>query len=640
MLGRTIGNYRITALLGRGGMGEVFAAEHQSRPGIRVAVKLLLADISGHRPIVERFFNEANAVSLIKHAGIVRIFDLGYVDERAYLIMELLEGTSLSEALRKHGAVPTAHMIDFSRQTASAVDAAHAAGIIHRDLKPDNLFLVDDHELASGKRVKVLDFGIAKLGDTRTHSGHTVGAMGTPAYMPPEQWKNAADVDYRSDVYSLGCLMFEMITGRPPFIGQSLPEYCTQHLTSPPPSPRAINRTLPPDLDALVIAMMAKDPVRRIQSMHLVDDALAAIQTKRGLKIVVEKRRASDGGVRAQTPPPTVPPPMGAQTTLGAASGQTIQPARSSMLGVWLGLGAGAAVGVAVVLVVTSKSGSSSAPSGPSGAASGAAKVTSGSGAAPTAKHGLGEIASRASAHLPDAAAERNRWIAIAPPTSPVMLGVDDAAAAAGALGFRRARRVEAPTARFEIQQHEVTWAELGRPAPDGAGDDFPATSVSWKDAAAYCASLGGALPGEAQLEYAARGVELRPHAWGGDAVDPDAIHAYLGGGATPARVMARDADRTSSDPATAIYDLGGNVQEWTADPWTEDDSSAPPAWASEGGRVHVAIRGIPLAVDPPSSLPAISAAMRDPLCADGACPAGTDQAMQNVGFRCVRPAR
>src|SRR5262249_21378867 len=151
------------------------------------------------------FFNEAKIVGKIKHAGIVKIFDVGWFDDRAYLVMEMLEGEPLSARIDRTDKIVWAEAADLGRQIASVLDATHRAGVIHRDLKPDNIFLVPDHELASGERVKILDFGISKLTGTMTGaSPKTVGTMGTPAYMAPEQWGDASTIDWRADAYSLG----------------------------------------------------------------------------------------------------------------------------------------------------------------------------------------------------------------------------------------------------------------------------------------------------------------------------------------------------------------------------------------------------------------------------------------------------
>jgi serine/threonine protein kinase len=209
VVGETVGNFVIVSKIGRGGMGEVYLAEQKS-VRTRVAIKTLLPHISSDAGQVQRFFNEAIAVSRIKHAGIAKIFDVGFLPcGRAYLAMEYLEGETLTRRIRRSGRLSLGQLADIARQIASVLDATHQAGITHRDLKPDNVFLVRDAELESGERVKILDFGIAKLSGVSL-TQPSIGTMGTPDYMAPEQWQDSRTVDWHADAYALGCLAFEV----------------------------------------------------------------------------------------------------------------------------------------------------------------------------------------------------------------------------------------------------------------------------------------------------------------------------------------------------------------------------------------------------------------------------------------------
>jgi len=277
VIGEVIGNFKITSRLGRGGMGEVYLAEH-AKIGTKVAIKLLLPELSADKTHVDRFFNEALAVSRIKHAGIVRIFDVGHHNGSAYLIMEFLEGESLAGRIARSGRLSLGQICDVGRQIASILDATHAEGVTHRDLKPDNVFLVSDAELASRERVKILDFGIAKLtGTLASGSPKTMGVMGTPGYMAPEQWGDSAKVDWRADVYSLGCLAFEMACGRQPFIAQHFAEAYAKHLNEPPPPIRSLVPELPEALDGLIAQLLAKQPQDRPASMRAIADRFEAL---------------------------------------------------------------------------------------------------------------------------------------------------------------------------------------------------------------------------------------------------------------------------------------------------------------------------------------------------------------------------
>jgi tRNA A-37 threonylcarbamoyl transferase component Bud32 len=264
-----VGNYRITGTLGEGGMGKVYAAQHKllGRPA---AIKVLLPQYSSHPELMKRFFHEAKAVAAAKNPGIVEIYDYGEDSGSAFIAMELLEGEDLETRLRRLSRVPLAQALLFTGQTASALAAAHASGIVHRDLKPANIFIVTDPQVIGGERVKILDFGIAKVSvaDEDDGSGkHTrAGAvMGTPTYMAPEQCRGAANVDARTDLYAVGCILFEMLCGRPPFVGASSVDLMSAHLRDQPPVPSSIEPSIGPELDALILTLLAKEPDARFQ---------------------------------------------------------------------------------------------------------------------------------------------------------------------------------------------------------------------------------------------------------------------------------------------------------------------------------------------------------------------------------------
>ncbi|MEO8699402.1 MAG: serine/threonine-protein kinase [Kofleriaceae bacterium] len=279
MIGAILGNYRITGELSRGGMGTVFRAEHEilKRPA---AVKLLRPELSENDELVERFFNEAKAATAIRHPGIVEIYDFGYTDQgHAYLVMEFLEGRPLSKELERHGRLAELEAANIARGIASALKAAHGKGIIHRDLKPDNVFLVPDLEgPTGGMRAKVLDFGIAKLSDALPSHNHTqTGAlMGTPLYMAPEQARAAGHIDQRADLYSLGCILYEMLVGRPPFVAEGAGEIIAMQLFAEPAPPRSIVPDISREMELLVMRLLAKEPHDRYQSAGDVVTALGA----------------------------------------------------------------------------------------------------------------------------------------------------------------------------------------------------------------------------------------------------------------------------------------------------------------------------------------------------------------------------
>jgi eukaryotic-like serine/threonine-protein kinase len=284
--GYAIGAYRVVEPLGDGGMGMVYVAEH-TLIGKRVAVKVLRGEYGATPQLVERFFNEARVTTAIRHPGIVEVFDFGYTDTaQPYIVMELLEGQSLAARLADGEKVKVLEALAIARGIASALSAAHARAIVHRDLKPDNVFLVRE---ADGDRVKLLDFGIAKLGCDPTVSRTRTGLLlGTPQYMSPEQCRGASACDHRSDLYSLGCVLFEMLAGSAPFTGD-LTELLNGHLYTPPPALDA-----PPMISALVASLLAKDVEQRPASAAVVVrelDRLADCERARSIVALPAPRR-------------------------------------------------------------------------------------------------------------------------------------------------------------------------------------------------------------------------------------------------------------------------------------------------------------------------------------------------------------
>ncbi|MBA3458373.1 MAG: serine/threonine protein kinase [Deltaproteobacteria bacterium] len=279
--GMHIGRYELGRKLGEGGFGVVFQARDSSLDR-EVALKFLHPEHTANAEILRRFLQEARSAAKIAHPGIVTVFECGQVsgtgtasDGVAYIAMEMLHGESLSDRLTRAGRLTPNAAIEITRQVASALEAAHTAGIIHRDLKPDNIYLCRDPAMPSGERVKVLDFGIAKLAQSATSgvATRTQVVMGTPPYMSPEQCRSAAQIDPRSDIYTLGCILFELVCGRPPFDGEA-GELIAKHQMVPPPTARSIISDLPIPLNDLIGAMLAKPPGDRPQTMGAVQRAL------------------------------------------------------------------------------------------------------------------------------------------------------------------------------------------------------------------------------------------------------------------------------------------------------------------------------------------------------------------------------
>jgi len=314
LIGQTIGNYLVTQKLGEGGMGAVYLAEHPAI-GKKVALKVLHSEFSNNQEVAARFFHEAKAVNDIGHPNIVDVVDFGIIqagggrEQLVYFIMEYLAGLTLSQLIRNESPLPPERALMIGLQVADALSASHKCGIVHRDLKPDNIIL-----LQRGRErdfVKLLDFGIAKLTGGPTGSQHrtrTGLVMGTPAYMSPEQCEGRESVDLRTDVYALGIVMYEMLTGRVPFVGEGYGEILVQHLTQRPTPPSQF-RLLPPHVEIVVMKALEKRADMRYPTM---DEFMRAMADPVGY---VEANGGVGGFLQRQLMPSTAPLPSGIRLT-------------------------------------------------------------------------------------------------------------------------------------------------------------------------------------------------------------------------------------------------------------------------------------------------------------------------------------
>src|ERR1041384_3864360 len=272
------GKYRIDARLNEGGMGTVYRGTHVLMDKT-VAIKVLRPSLAADEKIVARFSREARAASRISHPNALSVTDFGEDDSgHVFLVMEFLSGKTLKQLIRDEGPLPLARVVDITRQIGDALNAAHTEGVVHRDLKSDNIMLLDT---MTGDHAKVLDFGIAKINESEGNVDTGLTApnlvIGTPQYMSPEQCSQDVEIDSRSDIYSLGVILFEMLVGHVPFSGDSPTMVMMKHLQEPVPSVLEEREDVPAPVGRVVARAMAKVPDNRYQSVaELVEDLTIA----------------------------------------------------------------------------------------------------------------------------------------------------------------------------------------------------------------------------------------------------------------------------------------------------------------------------------------------------------------------------
>src|SRR5665213_2420465 len=298
------GRYQVTHLIARGGMAMVYRAQDTllNRP---VAIKTLYPELSADPQFVEGFRREAQAAANLSHPNIVPVFDWGEDNGTYFIVMEFVDGRALSSILRTAGPLHPDRAAEIAADVAGALAYAHRHGVVHRDVKPGNVLITEEGT------IKVTDFGIARAVNTEESLTQTGAVMGTATYFSPEQAEGMG-VDSRSDIYSLGVVIFEMVTGRPPFLGDTPVAVASKHVREHPPAPREVNPGVPPDLEAIILKCLAKSPDHRYAT---------------GDDLRVDLLRFREGRAVGATSPPTGQHPVVGATQAVRAVGTQALPA-------------------------------------------------------------------------------------------------------------------------------------------------------------------------------------------------------------------------------------------------------------------------------------------------------------------------
>jgi eukaryotic-like serine/threonine-protein kinase len=378
-----LGKYRVERVLGVGGMGVVVAATHVNLEE-RVAIKFLLPEALTSEDTVTRFLREARAAVRIKSEHVARVTDVGTLENGApYMIMEYLDGSDLAVHTQRRGALPIEDAVEYVLQACEAIAEAHALGIVHRDLKPANLFVATRAD--GTPSVKVLDFGISKVSGVGGGAGRDLGMtktstiMGSPLYMSPEQMASTRDVDARTDIWALGTILYELLTGKVPFNADTITQLCTMILQQPPPPLRNLRPDAPAGLQEIIQRCLAKDRNHRYQNIAEFASALAPYAPRRA-RISIERvgRVIDSAGLGSSRPEfgGTLPlsqaygPPSSAWGGSGSVPRRSRAPIIAIIIAVVLGV-----AGLAAAAVVLLRSPKPEAPPAPETAAPEAAPV-------------------------------------------------------------------------------------------------------------------------------------------------------------------------------------------------------------------------------------------------------------------------
>lgn len=587
--------FRVGRRLGTGGMGTVFLAEQIGVGNRPVALKVLLRKLLDDPEFLLRFQNEAASTGRIHHANVVTIYESGQADDGSpYIAMEYLEGETLRQALKRGRPLPLAVCVEITQQVARGLNAAHKLGIIHRDLKPDNIFLTrgDECELV----VKVMDFGIAKLRESATHT-LTGTVLGTPAYMSFEQASGmrSDELDARSDVYSLGVVVYEMLVGRVPFHSDTPLGYLRKHLMEAPPSFRAIAPGLPvsSEVEGVVMKALTKDREQRHPSaldfsreLARAASGTAGAKTPSAIATIklIEPGEAPQGWGAFQTPGTAIQPGTdlyGRSETAVATPPTPLKPASPPVRSGPVARQVPAAQAPSAVSPRVATTAPGRAKHYVVGAlVAGLLALVAGIGGLWYFSQSGGNQATQqvSPAQNPVSATTA------APPTKaePLPPGVVSVTGGTFTMGRDNAADPEETPAHpvavssfyldktpvtnhtylefLRATQHEPTPAWKNGTYPAGQ-DNWPVVRVSWNDAQAYCEWKGERLPSEAEWEFAARGNDARLYPWGNQFSSALANSLLAGLGHTEPVGAHPDAASPSG-----VLDMSGNVWQWCAD--------------------------------------------------------------------------
>ncbi len=337
--GFILGQYHILDEIGRGGMGRVYKAEHRAMGRI-VALKVLSPEMVKTPKARSLFEKEMKAVGRLTHPNIVAAYDANTLSGRTFIVLEFVDGANLSTLIKSNGPLPLSQACEYVRQAAAGLDYAHKRGLIHRDIKPANLLVAKEGTTESQAQLKILDFGLALAtvkegevsGDSTAHGQNTV--MGTPDYLSPEQARNHREVDHRSDIYSLGCTFYFLLTGQVPFPGGTVMEKLVRHSSMPPVPVEKLRPEISPDILAILRKMMAKKPDGRYQTADELALALTPFGTHQGQWVMIPSAIAVVSTDVELVVPTELTPTVDPWAVLGDENPQTEAPTFSETKGI------------------------------------------------------------------------------------------------------------------------------------------------------------------------------------------------------------------------------------------------------------------------------------------------------------------